>query len=309
MKSDVIKNIKAFIDEGEAIAEQAESGEISCFTNGSVATGFLDDIFSKYTQWRDDIENLKKIKETVEKNGNTTLNEADGIPHFCKTKPDYAEVGILHMPNNYDLYMQKIIKDPIPFLKNLRTATNKKISKLREVIDKVSDKDNNKDFPIISLPQNTQWEDIEIKFKDKFEIEIFVKNSSLGCKSFESLKFCSGTKNKKPDKQWIFLELVSISQAAGEKKVVKHDLAMSLRVKPNNCEKIKSNLSKRLQEIFGINDEPFYPYKSYGYYKPKFTLKPVPTMRNENPFITRRSEFKEGFNYNEEQGEDGFVKL
>ena len=176
---------------------------------------------------------------------------------------------------------------------------------------KINALQNTNKEPVIKLPQNTKWEEITIKFKDPFEVEIFKKKTFIERVDYIKLRFCSGEKNKKPDRQWQFLILLSLLQGKNQKNATISEMATSLskylgkKISANNCETIKKNLSIQLAESFGIdrNDDPFYDYNKCGcYYKPMFTLKPVPNMRgvhgNGDVYIAPRGEFKEDIDYN-----------
>ena len=45
--------------------------------------------------------------------------------------------------------------------------------------------------------------------------------------------------------------------------------------------KLKEKLSDKLQEIFGISDEPFSDYEKNQYYQTKFKLTPEPILRGD----------------------------
>ena len=148
---------------------------------------------------------------------------------------------------------------------------------------------------LCKLPERTIWEDVEIKFEDEFGVEVFVKGKFFKRASYEDLgMYKSGTKEKEPDIQWHFLLLLSVVQEMDKNKATVDEMSYSLGSKLNktitklNCEQIKSKLAKELQTAFSTEDDPFLPYKDYGYYQPKFKLKPIPELRgNGEPFITK----------------------
>ncbi|MCG2700012.1 hypothetical protein L6274_03095 [Candidatus Parcubacteria bacterium] len=81
----------------------------------------------------------------------------------------------------------------------------------------------------IVIPADTKnWNDIEIKFKNEFDIEIFVKGKFHKKTNNEDLNFYSGRKNKKPDRQWQFLILLSILQGKRERNATKDEIVFSL---------------------------------------------------------------------------------
>jgi len=201
-------------------------------------------------------------------------------------------------------------------IKEMIDAVNKDIFQLKRGIP-ISE---NEKKPIVTLPPKTDWKDLEIKFKDSIEIEIFRKSKFVSSADHIKLNFYKGKKNKKPDRQWQFLVLLSILQGKNEKNATNSQMAESLgknlgkKISINNCEAIRKLLAKKMCKTFGIEDDPFYPHKEHGYYKTKFTLKPVPGMRGVRDtgeiFITQRNEFREGFGYGKkEPDEEGFTSL
>ena len=148
----------------------------------------------------------------------------------------------------------------------------------------------------IKLPPNTIWEDIEIKFQNEFDVEIYAKGNFLEKRNNVKMEFFkSGTKDKKPDIQWYFLySLSAVQHLKKEEATIKkmadtlsHYLGDNKKITQDACMQIKSKLSKKLQEIFNINTEPFYDYEERGFYQTKFKLKPVPDLRgNGEPYLT-----------------------
>lgn len=201
----------------------------------------------------------------------------------------------------------KIISEDDIMLGGIRFVTTekfdkfyKKILKECKLIEKALIKAERKNAkektmnPAFKLPNSTNWEDVEIKFEDEFGIEIFVKGKFFKRAGYEDLgMYKSGTKEKEPDMQWHFLLLLSAIQELDKNKATVDDVAYSLGRKLNktitklNCEQIKSKLAKALQTAFGLESDPFLPYRAYGFYQPKFKLKPVPELRGSGePFIT-----------------------
>ena len=149
--------------------------------------------------------------------------------------------------------------------------------------------------PVCKLPEKINWEDVEIKFENEFDIEIYVKGKFFKKAKYEDLgMYKSGTKENEPDTQWHFLFLLSAIQELDKSKATVYEVALSLGKKLNkqitkeNCEQIKSKLAKALQTAFSLQDDPFFPYKNYGFYQPKFKLRPIPELRGSGePFITK----------------------
>ncbi|MCK9437899.1 MAG: hypothetical protein M0Q12_11925 [Synergistaceae bacterium] len=201
----------------------------------------------------------------------------------------------------------KIISEDDIMLGKIRLATTEKFDKfcgniqkehqtLEKIFNKETQKGNRKELsgPVCKLPEKTNWEDVEIKFEDEFGVEIFVRGKFFKKAGYEDLgMYKSGTKQKEPDVQWRFLLLLATIQELDKNKATVDNMAYSLGSNLNkaitkvNCEQIKSKLAKALQTVFGLEGDPFLPYKDYGFYQPKFKLKPLPVLRGKGePFIT-----------------------
>jgi len=68
--------------------------------------------------------------------------------------------------------------------------------------------------------------------------------------------------------------------------------------------KIKEKLSNKLQEIFEIDDDPFYDYKNKGYYQTKFILKPESLLRGSGEVWKQSSGFNEEYQKKKEYLDD-----
>lgn len=164
----------------------------------------------------------------------------------------------------------------------------------------------NKQKSLFKLPKGAKWEDIEIKFRNKYDIEILVQKKSYGMFSNNNLGFCkTKTKDKRPDKQWEFLQKLSGCISNQSEATTKH-FSEALNTSKDNCFKIKQNLSKKLQKIFGISDEPFYNYKDRKFYLPRFALKPEALLRGDGEVWKLASGFDEeiGASQDEEDTSD-----
>lgn len=154
---------------------------------------------------------------------------------------------------------------------------------------------------ILNLPTKASWEEIEIKFKNHYEIDIYFKNKFKKSLKYEDLGFYrKKTKDNKKTSEWMFLYALSVIQNQKENEATVDSMAVSMgkmletTINKNNCEQIKSKLSKKLIEIFNIEESPFYSYKDIGYYKTKFKLLPVPEIRGSGEvYISKRNELNE----------------
>jgi len=154
---------------------------------------------------------------------------------------------------------------------------------------------------LIKLPPKTIWEDIEIRFKNMFDVEIYCKGKFLKNSNYEKLGFLrENTKDKKPDRQWELLRLLAIIY--NSKKITKVNaridiLAHSLKTGKNACMKIKEGLSKKLQKAFGLIQNPFHDYKEKEEYQTRFALKPEPELRGNGEIFIAKTRYDDNKKY------------
>ena len=156
--------------------------------------------------------------------------------------------------------------------------------------------------PYFKLPQGTKWEDIEIKFKNPFEVEVLVNGKFIKSATYTDLcMYRSRTKEQTSDKQWQFLHLLSVAYTvSAQQKMSTPPAKMSDFKKAFETTKdepimtAKKKLSQNLQSIFGIKSDPFDDYKNLGYYRTKFKLVAEPELRHDRLF-------EAGTSYNDER--------
>jgi hypothetical protein len=231
----------------------------------------------------------KQINEQLTSSGILeTMEKAEEVySRFLKSyQPEIRDTFIL--PRNYS---RAIFTD-----EDIDAISEKAAEKIMEKIKEDSNLRPVIKKPIIEIPPRTTWEDIEIRFKNRYDIEIYIKGKFLKSVSFDMVGFSKEkTKDKEPDKQWIFLEKLSI--ICENKKIVKADIysiSKQLETSKNNVMKIKEKLSRKLQYIFGLPGDPFCSYKEKGGYQPRFILRPIPTLRG------RGDVYMAGARYNDE---------
>ena len=140
------------------------------------------------------------------------------------------------------------------------------------------------------LPEGTKWQDIEIKFKDRFDIEVFVGGKFLKSAACTDLGFFrSRTKDVVPDKQWELLHLLAMIYITSKQQKMSTTPARIADLKKafgteNSVMTTKKKLSQQLQVIFGIKADPFEDYTACGYYQTKFKLLAEPELRHDKPF-------------------------
>lgn len=155
------------------------------------------------------------------------------------------------------------------------------------------------------IPKDTEWEDVEIKFKNRYDVEIRIRGAFFNNSNNEEMGFFrSGTTDKMPDKQWEFLQHLSTYVNFPSIHPTIDTIAGSLKIKSNDCMKIKEKLSKGLKEIFGIKDEPFRDYEETKCYKTKFKLIPEVLLRNDGEIRLSNGRYNENIEYltEEEKG-------
>jgi hypothetical protein len=133
----------------------------------------------------------------------------------------------------------------------------------------------------IQLPVKT-WEEVEFRFKDKHTLSVFCKDKKIGTYDYADLGFVrKNTTDKKFDKQWDFLYILSVVQISDQFKPTTQNLACHMKIKPAALQKIKESLCKKIQSAFSIESDPFCSYRSRDGYYPRFTLKPEPILQGD----------------------------
>lgn len=153
--------------------------------------------------------------------------------------------------------------------------------------------------PLLELSTDAQWRDMEIKFLNQYDIDIYFKGKFLKKSNHEEMGFFrKGTKDKKPDKQWKLLELLSVIYSNKKHaKATIEIISQSLRVSKDACMKIKEKLNKKLQEVFGIYDTPFFDYGEKDEYQAKFKLKPESELRGNGEVFIARTRYDDKIGY------------
>lgn len=164
------------------------------------------------------------------------------------------------------------------------------------------------------LPAGSKWQDVEIKFESKYDIQIYIKKKLFKKTNYEELGFSkSGTKEKDPDIQWDFLRSLSAVQHIKPEEATVEKMAEMLgklvgkKITKEACAQAKSKLSKKLQETLGINDDPFFDYGASGYYQTKFKLEPEPELRGDGEVFTTKTRYDDKKEYREEDADSADV--
>lgn len=129
----------------------------------------------------------------------------------------------------------------------------------------------------LNIPYGTAWEDIEIRFKNEYDIEIFVHGKFFINTNNEQLGFFdSRSKDKKPSSQWTLLRGISANRGILDMSRCADELARE------RIRKQKEKLSKQLKFCFGISEyDPFETHNDRMGYIAKFKVQPDPDLRGD----------------------------
>ncbi|MEI7741269.1 MAG: reverse transcriptase/maturase family protein [bacterium] len=138
----------------------------------------------------------------------------------------------------------------------------------------------------LEFPELVQWEKVTIKIKTGLQdVEIMYDGKHIAFTDFIGLGFYSGTKDKKPDRQWTFLTTLSALCVLGDKQATVQNMMASVArltkrtISTNNIHQMKKKLANGLRAAFKTDEDPFHEHKEY--YEPRFTLLPEPLFRHE----------------------------
>lgn len=138
-----------------------------------------------------------------------------------------------------------------------------------------------KESLLFPIPKNTQWEEIIVKFKNEFDVDVSAKGRTYSS-DYEKMGFADRRIKKSKEKakthnDWTFLILLSTQEG-----IFPLD---SLQMKEKKQKiKQKQSLSKKLTEAFpqikDTDPDPFYEHNDIeNNYKIKIKLIPIPTFR------------------------------
>lgn len=135
--------------------------------------------------------------------------------------------------------------------------------------------------PVVKLPEGTAWEDLELRFSDAHTVTVVHKSENHGSYDYADLGFAmDNTKDKKPNKPWLFLHQLAIAQQYKQVTLPTKSLFLTpLDTTPAGCDQIKRDLFKGFRDAFGILCDPFEKYDPEVGYATKFKLTPEPGFR------------------------------
>jgi len=161
------------------------------------------------------------------------------------------------------------VPKPEPTLTRIIDIPELQVKGLKEIA-KANKQDSKPKFPH-KLPAGIRWEEMIIKFLDKENIYIRIRQFEHHA-DYQDMGFVGKGKNPNPSELWVFLRV--LSKLNGEITVKDDEVR-------DKYKKQKELLAKALQSYFSIDYDPFYPYqssseKSGNSYKIKITLIPPP---------------------------------
>ncbi len=215
--------------------------------------------------------------------------------YLRKIELEYSDYEIIKEKNN-EIQKGLMIVDTgkIPLYKKIDDYWRKKENTLKVNTKKLKLKVDKK------WPKEWEWEEIKISFIDKENVNLWVNDTWFGKYSF--IDFNMG--KPKPTRLWNFLKVLSnfyskefISE--GIKPNIKQLVDKSSVYKDKEqVEKIVSKLNEKFKELFNTTTNPFYNYKIFEEYRPKFKLLPE-SLDNYKKDKFKNEFFDENKNYEE----------
>jgi len=111
--------------------------------------------------------------------------------------------------------------------------------------------------------EGLRWQEIQIRFLDGDNVRITAKETTATV-GYKEMGF-EDSRNHNPNTQWALLKIL----AQNECEISWEDASAR-----DNIKKQKQLLSEKLQAYFGIEEDPFHPYKERKAYRIKITLLP-----------------------------------
>jgi len=155
--------------------------------------------------------------------------------------------------------------------------------------------------PIFLVADDARWDDVTMKFIDKEAVEIWVKKKSYGANNFYDLKFEDRRRTRKPIPLWNYLLIF-----AKYKELDPRNPELPEEIKEKDLKKIVSQLRQKLQNIFGIQENPIYYSKKDNCWKPKFNISinlnrdssDIKMSDIEEDYYKEKEKFSDRFNTN-----------
>lgn len=240
------------------------------------------------------------------------------IDDWVRLQEMVQSISLPVLPTMAPILTSYRIEEPIEYVPRLRSAGPMIVrldeSTMDTIVDKVAallqrDVLQTPVAPIsiVPMPVGATWDDTELRLADAHTLRVFYKRKLIGPYDYAALNFDrKNTKDRTPDKQWgLLLQMAVIVETKKFKPTIK-SLSLHLGITPGACEKLKQNLSEKLQEAFGISSDPFLKYDPVEGYHPKFTLKPEALLRGKGELHSSGKKFHED-SYKEEDDPQNFL--
>ena len=146
-------------------------------------------------------------------------------------------------------------------------------------------------FPY-ALPAGTTWEQIILQFHNDENVIIRVGQFKHTANYIEFGLYDGRGKQFRPNEQWNFLKV--LAKLNGEIRITDSEAT-------DTYKKQKQILSQKLKEYFGIDYDPFHPYRTERAYRIKMTLIPPPEMlgadagRDSSTFLSFDDDIRESY--------------
>ena len=142
----------------------------------------------------------------------------------------------------------------------------------------------------LQIPGGTKWADITIQFISRQSVQIDIKGAFSGVKTFIELGFKDRkSKYGQPDKIWRTFYVLAFGEGTFPDGSLDHkDLV--------NLKHHLSILRKRLKYVFGIAEDPFYPFYPDMKYVSIFQISSRPEVDEEElAGLRRQEEFRKDY--------------
>ena len=147
-----------------------------------------------------------------------------------------------------------------PFFNTTKTQIRKGITSVKEILP-------------LKLPDDTSWEDIQMRFVDPHNVFIEIPKHDVRLTvSYNEMGLWDG-RTKLPNAQWTVLR--NLATYNGE-------ISWDTPVASDGVKKQKQLLSKALKRYFNIESDPFGMYQKEKAYRLKMTLIPDPDITHDD---------------------------
>jgi polyhydroxyalkanoate synthesis regulator phasin len=214
----------------------------------------------KLTEQVDDLyrplpETEKKIFALVQDLGQTLMSCPLEKP-FLDIRSELRHLGLLNISKTWP---------PVSFNNSYRDLLVVQ-QRLREMNSLLNAGIGNRRLLSLPIPPGTTWADVSIRFLSDNRIQIKAPECSAPLNCLEA-GFEDARKNV-PNLAWNVLRELAIN--SGE--LQRPNVPGSQRQQIVSLEKSVEAIRKRLKQLFGIDEDPFYPYREVKCYRTKFRI-------------------------------------